>query len=172
MSETGASRDVIDLTTVDNPCYDPNETGYIPNRQREQGTDSKPNSAQGTPELAIWDMIFPLLFMRIQELVDNTHTTERAAQKEGSVDSYPDKVLDDNAESLIELADRVESQAAVAADRQASVNSKLGSSSSAVELCPICNKGRRVKMTFPQGNKARDGFRCSNATCWYEELDD
>ncbi|KAM7205502.1 hypothetical protein V8F20_003086, partial [Naviculisporaceae sp. PSN 640] len=66
------------------------------------------------------------------------------AKAEGSEQSYDDEFLDENAQSLIHLADGVEVEAA-AAGETASISSDDGASSPGSELCPICKSSRRVR---------------------------
>lgn len=154
---SGSKANVVDLTTIDNPCYDPTETeaqyGYFTGReqQSEEGNKGK-MTHHTTPDSVTWENLFPNLPESVQQQFGDGH-----AEARGGEDEVGDDLFDQEAQPLIDLTDRVAAEA---------------DESSPAEPCPICSTGRLVEVTFNNNGISYTSLRCSDSKCGYEEFDD
>ncbi|KAM7217353.1 hypothetical protein V8F06_007296 [Rhypophila decipiens] len=174
---------IVDLTTADNPCYDPAEIEHGPDSQRPS-TPGKRTPKNNSPDTITWDKVYPKLPKSVRQQFEhekpkagtsnsakNKRATPHTASTTGKMnpdddeDEYGELFLDQEADLLIEMTDRVSSQ--VSSTATAGRSSTPASS----EPCPVCGKGKRVRTTFQQTGGLRTGHRCTDKSCRYEELD-
>ncbi|KAK4219025.1 hypothetical protein QBC37DRAFT_166819 [Rhypophila decipiens] len=174
---------IVDLTTADNPCYDPAEIEHRHDSQR-QSTPGRRNPKSNSPGTITWDKVYPKLPKSVQQQLEhdkpklgssdtaqnkratptNAPTTSKM-NPDDDEDEYGDFFLDQEAELLIEIADRVSSQ--VSSKATAGRSSTPTSS----EPCPVCKKGKRIRTTFQQTGSPQTGHRCTDKNCRYKEFD-